>query len=228
MSYIIDIIIIAIVLLTILFSAKRGFVRTVVEVAGFVLAFLISINLGNFFSTITYDKVIEPALVSAVADKSLENASTTVDSVWDALPNVLIKNGEAFGVSKDILLEKLSGSAESTETALTEFSQTAIKPMATTFFSSIYSLILFLVLLFAVGFLSKAINKLFSFSIAGKLNRFLGGVIGIPKGIIFGYIFCILLTALFFFAPNGLWLFTRENTDKSYLYSLLMLFSPFK
>jgi len=228
MSFLIDLIIVAIIALAVIISAKRGFVRTAIEVAGFVLAFLISVNLGNAISNFTYDKVIEPAIVSAVSEKTAESASSAIDSMWDAIPDILTKNGEAFGISKETLSDKLENTKDNTETIATDISQTAIKPIATTFLSSLFSLVLFVVLLVVVGILAKAINKLFSFSVIGKLNATLGGILGIPKGLVLGYVFCILLTVLFFFAPDGIWVFTRENADKSYLYSLLMFFSPIK
>ena len=228
MNYLIDLIIVLVFTIVVIVSAKRGFVKTAVELVGFVLAFIISTNLGNSLANLTYDKAIEPPIVSAVTQNAADSTASIVDSTWDALPDIITQNSGTLGISKEFLNEKLGSTATVTEEALTELSQTAIKPIATKFLATLYSLILFIILLIVVGFLSKILNKLFSFSIIGKLNRFLGGIIGIPKGIICAYVFCLLLTLVLYLFPNGIWIFNSQNTDKSQLYTLLMSITPFK
>ena len=47
MNIILDIIIVAIVVICVFLSAKRGFTRTIIELVGFVAAILIAINLST-------------------------------------------------------------------------------------------------------------------------------------------------------------------------------------
>jgi len=227
MSFLIDIIILAILVITVFISAKRGFVRTAIELLGFILAFIISTNLGAALADLTYDKAIEPPIINVVVENGTEEVGSAVDKVWESLPDIISDNAEFFGVSKDYLTQKLNDGTQITETVLTDISQNSIKPIVSRFLSTLYTLIIFVILLVIVGFLSKFINKLFSFSIIGKLNRFLGGLIGIPKGIVYVLIFCLVLNLVLYFFPNGLWIFNRENTEKSYLYNLLVSMIPF-
>ena len=65
MSIIIDLIVLAIIGLFIYTSAKRGFVKVLVEVAGFVLAVIITFTISSPLADATYDKIptnVQPIL----------------------------------------------------------------------------------------------------------------------------------------------------------------------
>lgn len=221
MSYIIDLIIIAICILPIIIFAKKGFVYALVKVVGFVAAFILATGIGNFLSDIVYNKVIEPKVVSTVMENVDNGVSSIADATWEALPEFIRENGEAIGISKDSFVSSpLSGLvAEEDVTALLS---TTVKPVILNLLSTLIKLIAFVVLLIIVGFLSKILNKLFSFSIIGKLNKTLGGIIGIPIGILFSYVFCLLMELTLSLTSKGLWIFTSNAVNSSKLYNLLM------
>ena len=81
------------------------------------------------------------------------------------------------------------------------------------------------VLLVVVKFLAKMINRVFSFSIIGKANRLLGGIIGIPKGIIFAILFCMVIS-LIVSLNNGFLIFTAENIEKTYVFKFFAEIIP--
>ena len=67
MNYLLDLIVIAIIAAVALISAKRGFVRVVIELAGFIAAIFISFTISTPLANLTYDKIIEPPIVSSVS-----------------------------------------------------------------------------------------------------------------------------------------------------------------
>ena len=66
MSFILDLIVIAIIIVFALISAKKGFVRTIIEIVGFVLVILFANNVSPVLSNVTYDKLIEPAIIESI------------------------------------------------------------------------------------------------------------------------------------------------------------------
>lgn len=225
MSIILDLIVLAIIIITVLISAKRGFVRTTVELVGFIAAVFISFTISTPLADTTYDKIIEPSVVSSVAsaaDTAADNSAATVDNFWNKLPE-WIKNGvEKAGISKDSLNGSISenignGALSAAESA----SQSVIKPAVTSILSLIYQTIILIVLLALVKPLAKLINKLFSFSVIGTANRILGGAVGIPKGIIYAVAFCLIITLIVSFTNNGFLIFNDETMEQSVFFSFV-------
>ena len=63
MGIILDLIILAIIVIFAFLSAKKGFVRTLIELVGFFLAIFIASSISPAISNGVYDKFIEPAIV---------------------------------------------------------------------------------------------------------------------------------------------------------------------
>ena len=225
MSIVLDLIVLAIIVITVLISAKRGFVRTLIELVGFIAAVFISFTISTPLANTTYDKIIEPSIissVSSVADTAAGNSVATVDSFWNEMPE-WIKNGiERAGISKDSLGRSITANiGNGIQSEAESASQSVIKPAVTTTLSLIYQTIILIVLLALVKPLAKLINKLFSFSVIGTANRVLGGVVGVPKGIIYAIVFCLLITLIVSFTSNGFLIFTGEAIKKSLFFSFV-------
>ena len=93
--------------------------------------------------------------------------------------------------------------------------------MAVKLISLIYSVFLMIILIFIVKILAKFINRLFSFSIVGSLNRVLGGIVGIPKGIIIAALFCTVVSLIVSVTENGFLIFTGEAVRGSWFFTHL-------
>ncbi|MBR4123272.1 MAG: CvpA family protein [Clostridia bacterium] len=218
MNWILDLIILGIVLLTVLISAKKGFVKAVVETAGFIAAVMLAFTMSSPLAEVTYDKIIEPPILNAV-EASTQSAE---DEAVSAIPNFITKNAERLGVSLEEFENKISNNvSDSVLTATKTASQEVLKPVATKILGLVYSVILVIILLVVVKFLAKIINKIFSFSIVGKLNRTLGGILGLVKGSVFAVLFCMIVALIMAFAGDFL-IFTEENINNSYLFQLII------
>lgn len=227
MGLILDLIIIGIVALMVLLSAKRGFVRTLIEVVGFIAALFIAFTFSSPIATATYDKIIEPAVVKAVEEATTEAGEAAADTVWATVPDFITNNSERFGLSKDDLAVNLSGGDGVISDAATSISENIIEPIAVKVLSLVISTLLIVVLLFVVNVLAKLLNKLFSFSLVGKLNRTLGGVVGFFKGILFAVVFCMIVSVIVSFTQNGFLIFTKEAIDSSVIFGTICDLLPF-
>ena len=226
MSIVLDLIVLAIIVITVLISAKRGFVRTLIELVGFIAAVFISFTISTPLANTTYDKIIEPSIVSTVTsavDTAADNsAAAAVDSFWNEMPGWIKGGIEKAGISKDSLGGSITANiGNGVQAAVESASQNVIKPAVTSTLALIYQVILLIILLALVKPLAKLINKLFSFSVIGTANRVLGGVVGVPKGMIYAVAFCLLITLAVSFTQNGFLIFTGEAMEKSLFFSFV-------
>ncbi|MBR6533063.1 MAG: CvpA family protein [Clostridia bacterium] len=222
MHFIIDLILIGIIAIIALVSAKKGFVRTVVEVVGFIAAVLIAFTVSKPLADVTYEKMVEPAIVNSVSDSAEQSTINTVDTVWESLPQFVTDNAANFGISKEVLEESISKGAENNaQTILTDISRNVIKPLVTNILKTVYAVLLIILLSFIVKLLAKLLNKVFSFSVVGKLNKTLGGILGILKGIAIALIICEAVLLIVSFTENGIWILNNANIEKTILFKFL-------
>ncbi len=222
MSIIIDLVLVAIIFLIVIISAKKGFVRTIVGAVGFVAAVVIAFTVSKPLAEVTYDKFIEPPIVNSIGETASGTITDAADGVWSKLPSLITNNSERFGFTKESIQDTLSANTQgNVKDAISNLSQTAIKPVLAELISTIYAVILIIVLLIVVRFLAKLLNKLFSFSVVGKLNTTLGGVIGLVKGFVIALIICEIIVLIISLTKNGIWIFNNENISNTILFKFL-------
>ncbi len=217
MGIVIDAIAIVVIAVTVFLSARHGFVRTLIEVVGFIAAFMLAYGISSPLATLTYNKVLEPPMISAVQSAADEGAQSAVDALWDAMPSFITENGEALGITHDGISDKLgsAGSSNQMADAIKDTSRTMVMPIAVSLLSMLYSTIVFVLLLILVKFIAIGINKLFSFSIIGKANRVMGGALGVVKGTLIA-VAVVMVIRLIISATGGFWIFGPNIIESSY------------
>ena len=221
MNIILDLIVIAIIVIFALISAKRGFVRTLIEIVGFILVIIIANTASTPLADLTYDKAVEPAIIKSIEGMQLESGNIA-NLEAEGLPAIVqsVLGEEAIADFQQNITQNINSGISS---AATNASQTVIKPLIINILSMLYVVIISVVLLFVVGILANLINKLFSFSVVGKINSSLGAVLGAVKGIIISMIVCTLITLIVSLTENGFLIFTEEAINNSFIFKLLCL-----
>ncbi len=229
MSIVLDLIIIAIILFFVLSSAKRGFVNAVVETVGIVAAIIISLTISTPLSQATYDKIIEPSIKSVTSLDSIGTVEQVTDTAWEALPSFIKNNSESLGISVDEFNQSIAQNIDNGVEAAAEAAvKKIVEPIALKVLKTVYAVVLAVLLIVAVKFIAKVVNRLFSFSIIGKANRTLGGVIGLFKGTVVALLFCMVVSLIVSFTKNGFLIFTAENINNSYIFKLLADIIPMR
>lgn len=230
MSYILDGIIVLIIAITVFLSAKKGFVRTLIEVVGLIAAIIVAFTFSTPVADSVYDKFVEPKIISTVEESFNNTANTatdTVDAVWTKLPKFMT-NSNFLNISKENVYEQIKTDTSATATNMADtVSNSFVKPVVTKFVSLLFSVISVVVLIFVTKFLAKYINKLFNFSIVGKINKTLGGIIGLFKGVAVAIIFCLVISLIMSFTKNGFLIFTNDTVNSSYLFKFFTELFPF-
>lgn len=222
MDWILDLIVIGIIVYFAIVSAKHGFVRTVVELAGFVVIFLFITRFGTPVSEKIFDVTLRDSVVTKLETSLQSSADTSMQKISDALPQY-IKNCAGFlGISTEpevLNIDDVRAIAE-------KLTDNVVRPVITSLIYGIISLILFAFGMYIVRILARAVNSLFKISFIGTINKLLGAVLGAGKGIVVAFFVCIAITVIISFTENGFWIFNKESIENTYIFSKLAHFNP--
>ena len=102
MGIVIDLIVLAIIGLFVLICAKKGFVKTLIESVGVILAIVVAFLITQPVSEAIYDSFIEPSIIESTKKKVPDNAGNVQIKIpLDDIPDYIIENAESYGVSLD-------------------------------------------------------------------------------------------------------------------------------
>ncbi len=215
MGIILDIIILLIIGLCAFFAAKKGFITTLLECVGFILAIIIAVNIAGPIAGFTYDNAIKPSITEAIST----SAADAGEDIFENMPGFVSSMLKTAGVEKDSVVLDID---ESAEEAAVRISDTVVKPAAVSILRIIFTIPLFIILLILVKFLAKILNKIFSGAVLGGANKILGGVLGGAKGILYSvlFAFCALFIATIF--ADGILFFSRSAISSSFICKFIL------
>ncbi len=226
-SIIIDLIVLGIIVISAFLSAKYGFVRTFVEIAGFVAILVLINSVSTPIAEKIYDKKIETSIIESVGEKSTDSGEKAVDKIWNSLPKVITDNASDLGISKQEMVDTYNDSVKKgADDATVELSKKIIKPIVVKALSFGVSAVLFMVLSIVVKLIARLLNGLIKKTFASKLNKILGYIVGTVKGVAIGAIFCLLLIGIISIFKNGIWVFTPKVVNNSFAVKIINGFLP--
>ncbi len=203
MRWIIDVVLIGILLVAVFTSAKKGIVRTVLEIGAFVLSLVLAAQIAapmakTFYSSFLSERIedkIEDTLSQGEAATNTKKADVVLDSLPDFAKNYL----EKAGVQSASLASDIANQAPTGNDTAAFLNEKIARPICETVLTGILFLLFCLVLGAVFQWAAGGISKLFSLPIVGTANKFLGGVFGAIKGCVIIYIAVALLV---FIAPR--------------------------
>ena len=182
MGIYIDTALLAIMLIFLVVSAKRGFLITLLEVLVFAIAVISAANLCKPAANSIYDTFIGPNITEKVSASLSENsdimssagkASAVVDNLPKIIKDYILRTDPD---ENNITSEILNGDFSGTDAA-EKLSSDIAKPIA-------------------LSVVAKWLNKICKLPLIGTANTVLGGVFGILKGLIAVYFIGIILLLL--------------------------------
>lgn len=222
-SWILDLIILAIVCAYAYLSAKRGFVRTIIELAGFVAIFLVITRFGTPISEKIFDTAFRGTVQTKLQTALTDAGEQTAEAINEALPDFVVNGAEFLGIDiTDSLI-----TSDSTSALAEKLTVDMVRPVVSSIIYAVLSLLLFGLGMYLVRILARAINSLFKISLIGTLNRVLGAVLGVGKGLVVAFVVCLIITTVISFTKSGFWFFTKENIEASLIFSKIAELNPF-
>lgn len=213
MWFFIDLFVIAIIVLTVFIYAKRGFVRSLFGVIGFLVALVLAFMISTPISDFAYEKAIKPSVVSTLTESLVTNDGQINAATIKKIPKFIsrglnLDNIEVFDI-------------DTPKTICERICDTNLKPRIMPFLKAVTSLILFVILSVVLKFVVNILNKLFSFSVIGKLNTVLGGTLGVIMGVIFAVVFVLVINLLITLFGKVAF-FNTENINNTYIFKFIL------
>ena len=210
----IDAIVVAILTFFVVTSARKGFVKAVLDLAAFIAAFFLASTLSGIFAGWAYDSFAGDRLTATI-ETELNNAVDV--ALVEALPDYIVSGAQAFGIYDDILLSQRDTVSETAVMIV----ENVAKPVITGLVRMISSVIIFMILMFIFRIIIRAVNKLFKLPVIKGVNMFLGGILGGCKGSIAVLLLCLIVSVVAVLSGGSFWIFTPENIEKTVLFKLI-------
>lgn len=216
MAICLDIIAVGIVLWCMNAAAKKGFLRTVVQMIAYIVILLASSFLSRAAAPVIYDHVVQPMIFESVRpeqEKNPDNAAlismaprgtlSMMDTALDSLDSLLSDSLKDSGVLDDL--------AEAT-----------LRPLMISAISMIGFFVIFALLSLLSNLLLSALGMIDHIPVIGTVNAVLGGAIGVFQGLLLVLVLCILLKGLHHLHPGGWLLLNEDVLNRTYLCRYLL------
>ena len=207
MAYIVDIIILVIFGAIVISSIKKGFFKSLFELAGTLISLAISRALSEGLAPEFFDTFIrkgaEAYLGSALGEVGTKDYVLQAQEALNSIPEALNGIMGLMGIDKAAMLEKIEGADLGGANLVESLISNVVEPVGT----AIVQFVLFVILAVVIGFVLKVVVKLLDGIIkklpaVKQLNKGLGAVFGVFRGIIVIAILSMLLSIIASFIGN--------------------------
>ncbi len=226
MTYIIDIILIAVFLFVVLISAKKGLIKSLFDLIGTIIAYILAKIFAEYTAPVIYSRYIEQKAADYLT-KSLGNVGTTdyVEQVKTALSSIPDSfNGvlQILGFDEAVLIEKVSSAQMNGNNLIETVLNSVVEPVAT----AIVQLIIFAISAVLIGIVLKIIVKLLDkvvkkIPVVKRFNTVFGAVFGVLRGVLIVVVISMLLIFVASFVNNETFI---ENVNNSNILELVKNF----
>lgn len=223
-----DLAAVILILLTVSYSAQKGFTATVVGLVGHVTAFFGSMFIAKAASQIIYTTTIKGRLITLLEDKLVNSGGISdlfsqLDKILSELPTLVSNIVGSAGFDQQALTSAVGSSVNEAVLAL---EKTVIAPAITGFITAVLFAVLFFVFSIVVRAITKTLSMVAKTTILRPVDRLFGGVLGVLQSGIYLYIICIG-ARLFISALGGMKYLNQDLIMQTFIWSRVYVFDPF-
>ena len=222
MNWVIDLIVLVLVFLIVFAAYKKGFLRSVLSLGGFLIASVFSFVFGKMIAEGIFDSMVRPWLTSMVESEVVagtnNNLTAAVDNMYQNLPGYLSGPLDFLFGSKEQVLSNIQTAMNENSAGLTDSIVGLLKPMMVVLISILTVLILFLLCMFALRVIDKMLIQVRRLPVIGTFDGLLGGIVGIFQAVLWMVILVFLVKAVILLTSNGLTWLNDEVVDSTILF----------
>ena len=199
LGILIDIVLVLCIVLATIRTAKKGFALSLFNILAFFGAFLLASFVAKHLSSFIFSTFFEKNVIESIGDSATSVVNSTADGIKSFVSTefpLLFNFSNISGTGIDT-----SAIQNATNATAGYVSKNLIEPIFVNLISVFICIITLLISLPILRFIAKKISKIFTVSLVGKVNSFLGGILGIIKGVVI--VFAICAATIF---VTGLWL----------------------
>ena len=218
MTYIVDIIIVAIFALIIIISAVKGFFKSFIDFAGSMIAVLLARIFSERCAKAVFDSVIAPGaeklLGQNLGEVGTVDYTQQIENALNSLPEGLDGILQIMGIDSQTIMDKASSGIDlNGENLVESLMNTIVIPVGTAVLQFILFVIFAVVLIIAIRIFAKLFDKIFKkLPVIKGLNKSLGAVFGILRGLIIVVVVSMLISVVVSFTDNEMLITCVENS----------------
>ncbi|MCH5202423.1 MAG: CvpA family protein [Oscillospiraceae bacterium] len=213
MTYLLDIGVIIIIILTIITDYKRGFAKSILGFVSNVASIFGAVYLGSYLSNLIYDNIIKDKIISDVTEKVSESTTGAVHTTVNTtgMPDFLDYIFSLFGFSTDKVSTDVSKAVESHGNSVAHGVESVVAPLVTAVLTFVLVILLFFIIRFILSRVCRLICKVMKLPVLSTVNKLFGGIFGILNGLIIVYFLAALIGILLPVLTGGKITFTDFN-----------------
>lgn len=226
MNIILDAIIFLLAVVFIVDGFKRGAVRSILDIVGFIIVLLVASSLSTFLADIIFNSFVRESMLNQI-NQSLSNsvgqdAGVRIHEVFNSLPSFISNTIKFYGVSEETLASSVPfSSANAAEEIIKSIAPVIIRLIKTVVFAVLFAILISLFKVF-----SRTLNRLFKIPVLKQVNELLGVVCGTLKCAILVFIICWLIRIFIPMLDNSPKIFSQENIDATILFKNIYYNNP--
>jgi uncharacterized membrane protein required for colicin V production len=225
-SILLDVALIALIVIPIGMGIHNGFVKTVVRFAGFFISLLVAF-IGSRFLASLLSGMLRNTMIDYTTQKIGESVggdlTAAIVQFQESVPS-LLQNWISWMGTPEQIAQKISSTTEQTAVnAATGITDAVILPLVTTLFQIILFLILLTLCGFLVKYIARAMGIVNRIPVIGTLNGIAGGIFGLLEGILIVFIILSIGGFILSLIPTG-----QEILHQTVLFEFLSGLNPFQ
>lgn len=217
MAYIVDIILLILFAVIIVSSAKKGFFRSLFDLIGSIVAFILARIFAGTLAPTVFDAIVKPGaeqyLASSLSSVGTTDYATQIEQALSSIPDSLSGLMQIMGVSAESLLDKVSSANLQGNNLVESIMNTLVEPIGTALLKFVFTAILSIVLIFAIKIFVKILDKIIGkLPIINKFNSLLGAAFGVLRGVIIVAVIAMLISVVAGFINNEVFIQSVDNS----------------
>jgi uncharacterized membrane protein required for colicin V production len=225
LGWIIDLIMVLLLILIVYASYRKGFLRSVLSLGGFLLATVVSFIFGKMLAEMLFDSMAKPWLTTLIDEQIVagtnHNLAVVVDNMYQNLPGYLSGPLEMLLGSKEQVLANLQSALDGGSVGLTDAIVGLLRPMLVALLSVLTIIILFLVCMIVIRIVDRLLIQVRRIPVIGTFDGLLGGLVGIVKAVIWLVILVFLVKAVILLSADGISWLNSGTVESSFLFKYL-------
>ena len=197
MNWLLDILLVAIIIGTVCFYWKRGFVKAILSFGRTLVSALVAWIFGPKVGNVIAKRVIGNKItqkvydtMAAIFDSAAE--SFNLSELFERAPENFIKILERFGGSVEELEAKYGSMTEATHETLFELAQSIADPITKLLSNVAGFLIIFLITFLLFFVFTGILSKIFELPVLKQINHLLGFLLGVLLAALYAVLFCVI------------------------------------
>lgn len=221
-ALILDVILIAVIVLTAFHYKKKGFVAGLLDLVGNLLALLVAWIASDRISPTVFENFFKQGLIEKITQTVQEQGTSGLTMLVENFSSIL-PGGMADEVTRS-LQEILGSGAPDLAVRIVD---TILTPLIVPMITVVLFFIAFAVCKLVISMLVAVLTNINKIPVIGSVNELLGILVGVAGGVLNVVLLLCLIWAVVAITNNNLPVLNNDMLSGSMMYSLFSKYNPF-